>query len=552
MAGGFPWDILSANTLRPIIADIYRSRGVTVPHLAKAESLDLIARIEKLGIDKVFKDEEKKKKNAAEVETVSGRRSKRKHVEEEEQEQEQEVDEPRAKRGRPAVSTANNNISARTRSTRGRPEEEAEPISQQKRGRGRPRKQQQSEDEEDADEAEPEEESISTAPKRGRGRPPKTISAPSASRSRARQSLSRVSTSRKAPAQPRVSARIRAASASPKKRSASLSPRKGRRPAQPRVVGRPRAVKPRPRQRNKSAAAKTRRKLVFDGVELPKFLPAGSLNALVNGNDDDEDMPSVLQTEDEDAIGEDADLSSLQNSNKENEASLLEIATARTDEGEEVPNPMDIDMGSEPDHGDAQDRALEPTDIDSPMPQEHTVATDDQIEEARLHGSAIGIDLDAPEITIEPIAGSGVTSMPVENGQVPAPANGEASGNGLLRPTIITAREGSVELNPEYRIEVFSPTSAIDDEAPGANWVNGTASDENAAAEAIPVGGEPVPLELEVAIGGLDGIKNIVPPGDTPASLAESDTLELEIDDQRTGFDAYEFDDPMATIDALP
>ena len=45
----FPWDVFSANTLRPMLSDVFRSEGLAVPRMDKAETLTLLQNIEKHG-----------------------------------------------------------------------------------------------------------------------------------------------------------------------------------------------------------------------------------------------------------------------------------------------------------------------------------------------------------------------------------------------------------------------------------------------------------------------------------------------------------------------
>ncbi|KAF7291484.1 acidPPc domain-containing protein [Mycena kentingensis (nom. inval.)] len=133
--------------------------------------------------------------------------------------------------------------------------------------------------------------------------------------------------------------------------------------------------------------------------------------------------------------------------NRENDISLLEIATGRTEEGDDEV-PKDVEM-PEPEKAGPAPEEPEPL-IGSPVPVNEQ-PTDDQIEEARLHDSSIGAvaapaENDTPEITIEPTAdeASGSGSHIAENGH--ATDNGD--GQGLLRPRIITSREGSIPAQP--------------------------------------------------------------------------------------------------------
>ncbi|KAF7293254.1 acidPPc domain-containing protein [Mycena chlorophos] len=470
MANGFPWDVFSANTLRSMVSDIYRAHGGQRKQLNKDESLDLLRKIEKNGLDKAIKNtgespsKGRKTRAVVEEEEVAelaspsrATRSKRKHEDAEEEQ-------PKPKRGRPtrqAAEAVEESISAPAR-----------------RGRSTRRKPAQDDDDEELD-AEEEEETTPPSPSRRSRRAPANVSAARSTRSsRSRPRVTTALTSsarprRNLPKEPetRTSARVRAAAASastrssPRKKSASVSPRKQQHHRAQRAVGRPRALAKPPGRRPRALSKpkpkpKAKAKMVFDGVELRKFLPAGA--KLVNGHvDEDEEMPFASDA-DIDAPGEvvTEDAQSMHNSNKENEASLLEIATAQTDEGEDTANGMDLDVVSPPADPEPEPPVDEEPKVGSPPPQLPEKPTDDEIEEARLHDSTIGTEQDAPEITIEPTA---------EDAAAAASGSGSAEANGgdgtLLRPTLILAREGSVELNPEYNIEVFSPTSAVGDES---------------------------------------------------------------------------------------
>ncbi|KAF7313273.1 acidPPc domain-containing protein [Mycena kentingensis (nom. inval.)] len=267
---------------------------------------------------------------------------------------------------------------------------------------------------------------------------------------------------------------------------------------------------------DESASVRTRGKRKHNDVEEED-------EAAVNGDEGDE----------EDGEGDEEDESSLQASNKENEVSLLELATTRTEDDEVINRENDISLleiatgrteegddevhkgvempEPEPEKAGPAPEEPEPP-IGSPVPANEQ-PTDDQIEEARLHDSSIGAmaapaENDTPEITIEPTAdeASGSGSHVAENGH--ATDNGD--GQGLLRPRIITSREGSVPLNPEYSIEVYSPASAVHD-SDDENWVakgvngkgDGSRGTGGGLAELAPLNaGEP--LVSVTPAGGLE------------------------------------------------
>ncbi|KAJ7675462.1 hypothetical protein B0H17DRAFT_1080869, partial [Mycena rosella] len=208
---------------------------------------------------------------------------------------------------------------------------------------------------------------------------------------------------------------------------------------------------------------------VFDGVVLVKRAAAYSRKG--KAREQAQDEPEEQQERggsDEDAEGEiiedgmemEMENSSLENSNKENDPTFLEIANADTD-------------GTDGTDGEADaegDNIVPAEEIGSPAPQITIEPTDDQIEDARNHDVSIEIGSPAPEITIEPMADDGAG----DGDDIEFETNGD-SGGGLLRPRINTHfRAGS--LNPEYSIEVFSPTSEqhdSDDEMWVAAGVNG-------------------------------------------------------------------------------
>ncbi|KAJ6632566.1 hypothetical protein B0H10DRAFT_1977850 [Mycena sp. CBHHK59/15] len=211
-----------------------------------------------------------------------------------------------------------------------------------------------------------------------------------------------------------------------------------------------------------SAAKPKSKGQVFDGVELLKR-PESSVGkgkekagseTQVEGEDQEDGS-------DEDAEGEiiedgiEVETSSLENSTKENDRTFLDIANAY--------DSMDAEG----------DDLVPPKEIGSPAPQITIELVADQIEEAR-NTTSMEIGSPAPEIMIESTADE----------ETLLDQNGHTEHGDLLRPRIHT-RALSVELNPEYIIEVFSPTSAqhdSDDEMWVPGGVNGSSSESLRAA----------------------------------------------------------------------
>ncbi|KAJ7641479.1 hypothetical protein FB45DRAFT_900307 [Roridomyces roridus] len=403
----FPWTVFSANTLRPMVAEIMRSGNCANPGLNKEASLALLEKIEKHGLDTALKDYAPAK-GAASTSTAS----KRKHAEEPDEDDEDEdgAEPPPKRRG----------SRASRRRDQEKEEEQEEATDSPRRSSRRRAKADQEEDDEEEEVSAPlpkrrgrppkrrDEDQVAAAPKR-RGRPPKqstSVSAPVRASTRSR--------SRPGPGlQTRRQAAQSASARSPvKPKPASVRSRSGARKA----VG---ASAP-------LSTGKPKSKAIFDGVELVKRPESqrGKDVVLANGVNGD------VGLSDEDAEGDmdgmEVDASSLENSNKENDRSLLDIANAES--------------GTEPDID------LPPSEeIGSPAPQINVEPIDDQIEEARNNELSFHIGSPAPEITIEPTAEEGGLEE-----------NGHTSADGLLRPRL-EIRAGSVELNPEYTIQVFSP-----------------------------------------------------------------------------------------------
>ncbi|KAJ7021474.1 hypothetical protein C8F04DRAFT_1140930 [Mycena alexandri] len=417
---GFPWGVFSANTLRPMVSDILRAGGQRQqPALNKEQSLKLLQNIEKHGLDAALKDL-KPGTNAASVSAPV----------------------PNAKRKLRAEPEADADADVDA-------DGEASEPARKKTGRGRAAKQ-----------------AAETA-----------LSAPPAPRTRGRDSDA---------GEGRLLTRHQAAQAArgenlPPARSWKPAARSARKASQSKKAGGSATV-------NSSASAEKPKSKgpIFDGVEIMKrprsYAGKGKGREVAEPVGDEDAVGS-----DEDAEGEIVDdaieleTSSLENSNKENEVSLLEIANMETD-----PEMDDVDADA-----DADNDALVPDEIEigspapqigSPAPQITVEPTDDQIEEARLnHDISIDIGSPAPEITIEPMADDG------EEDEVQFEENGNgvaAFGAGLLLPRIDTGRAGT-PLNPEYSIEVFSPTSAQHD-SDDEMWVS---SGINGSSEGSPAGG---------------------------------------------------------------
>ncbi|KAJ7912526.1 hypothetical protein B0H13DRAFT_2007081 [Mycena leptocephala] len=214
---------------------------------------------------------------------------------------------------------------------------------------------------------------------------------------------------------------------------------------------------------------------VFDGVEIERETEEPESDEVEAGSDVDAEGEVV-----DDAIELETGTSSLENSNKENDVTLTELANADTDndaDGEDVPHPEDIGSPTPEitvEHTEPPQFAVEPSDIEearlnpdvpeigSPAPQITVEPTDDQIEEARLnHDASLDIGSPAPEITIEPLADDG------DDEQIQFEFEAE---NGY------SEERAGTPLNPEYSIEVFSPTSVqhdSDDEMWVIKGING-------------------------------------------------------------------------------
>ncbi|KAJ6491570.1 hypothetical protein DFH09DRAFT_369651 [Mycena vulgaris] len=398
--GLFPWTVFSANTLRPMIADVLRSAGKSTSlRLNREQSLALLEKIEKHGLEAALKDDLPENDNA------SASTSKRKR---EELNDSASSAQPKPKRGRP-------------------PKDSAGPNGEQ---------------------------AASVSVSRARGR-----------------------TSASDPGQGLLTRRQAAQARGengPPTRSWKNGARQPRKTAQKASGG----------SGSVSAPSKPKSKgQVFDGVVLVKrpvsYVGKGKAREQEEPEKDEveEQEQDQLDGSDEDAEGEVVDdgiemevetememeSSSLENSNKENDRSLLEIANADTS--------TDVDAEDE--------EAIPAEEIGSPAPQITVEPTDDQIEDARNHDVSIEIGSPAPEIRIEPMADDGaMDEIEFEfEGNGAENENGFSVRGGLLRPRIDThLRAGSVELNPEYSIEIYSPTSVqhdSDDEMWVAAGVNG-------------------------------------------------------------------------------
>ncbi|KAJ7262664.1 hypothetical protein B0H12DRAFT_1069126 [Mycena haematopus] len=453
---GFPWAVFSANTLRPMVSDLLRSGGYALPRLSKEASIALLENIEKHGLETALK--------GLGVPTVEAGTRKRKHPEEEEAPNDAHI---------------------------------GESSSQPLRKRGRPRR-------------------GSPAPQANANTISESVSAPAGtSRSRGRnsdldQALEEGLLTR------RQAARKRGENV-PATRSFKSPPRSPRKTAA--------AAKKNQAAGSKSSVSNAKPtstgKKFFDGVELMKRPESYDGKGKDTERETREGETELDACSDLDAEGEEVELddampgtasSSLQNSNKENEISLTELANADTDidaDGEDAevreigsPAPeitVDLIEAARPKGQDAL--IPDVPEIGSPAPQIAIEPTDDQIEEARLNHDPIylpnNIDIGspAPEITIEPMAeddGEGIQFEPRDEVTVQFEENGHSEEGGFLharpRPQLDIQRAGT-PLNPEYSIEVFSPGSAqhdSDDEMWVASGINGSA--------------------LQAAGGGLDAL----------------------------------------------
>ncbi|KAJ7117908.1 hypothetical protein C8R43DRAFT_1036869 [Mycena crocata] len=328
----FPWTVFSANTLRPMMADVFRSGGHPSSlsgRLNKEQSLALLQKIEHHGLETALKD----------------------------------------------LNVSLNNASASTSKRKHEPNDSSEPPK--KRGRAR------------------------NEPSGPSGERVTTLSAP-----RTRGSISDpgqgLLTRRKA-------AQVRGEKVPPMRswKPATRSPRKASKKNASGVT----SGAPRPKSKGQ----------IFDGVEILKrpnsYVGKGKGRAKPETDGDATPESEQEGNSDEDAEGEivdEVEMSSLENSNKENEATFLEIANA--------------------DDTDADDEDIIPTEeIGSPAPQITIEPTDDQIEEGRNHDVSIEIGSPAPEITIEPIADDGDMEDQIEFEE-----NGHLERGALLRPRIST------------------------------------------------------------------------------------------------------------------
>ncbi|KAJ7119600.1 hypothetical protein C8R44DRAFT_982292 [Mycena epipterygia] len=403
---GFPWNVFSANTLRPMMVDVLRSAGRSNMRLNKEESIALLQKIEKHGLEAAFRD-------YPAGTNASASSSKRKHEEPNEEEREASS-EPTRKRGRPRKGLGPATASA--------------PVTSASRTRGR-------------------------------------ISDPGPALDAGQGLLTR-----------RQAAQARGENVPPTRswKSATRSPRKSAQKASE-AADASASAPPKPKSKGQ----------VFDAVVIVKrpnsYVGKGKDRETVEmAKDEVDEQDGASDADAEGEIVEDGiemETSSLENSNKENDMTLLEIANADTD------NEVDADTGADEDAGagadadaDAEGDIIPVEEIGSPAPQITIERTDDQIEEARNNDVTIEIGSPAPEITIpaeeigSPAPEITIEPMADDGAMEELEENGYSEHGGLLRPRIDIPRAGS--LNPEYSIEVFSPTSEQHD-SDDEMWIAG-------------------------------------------------------------------------------
>ncbi|KAF8147760.1 hypothetical protein K438DRAFT_1779860 [Mycena galopus ATCC 62051] len=453
MSNGFPWTVFSANTLRPMVADIFRSGGRPCTQLKKEASINLLQNIEKHGLEAALKEiiGDAPNENAG---------KKRKQPEEEE---------------------AGSN---------------AEPSSEPLRKRGRPRKVPL-----EPRNAISETVSAPAATSRSRGRYAPTVEEGLLTR---RQAARTRGDNVPAPRSPRKAA---PAKKTPAQAGGSRSGARSSNNIKPKSTGKKffklDAGEDDNNESISHAKPNSTGKQLFDGVEISRRPNSyvGKGKGKERETRDDEAEWSDVDAEGEDVEVEEPETASsiLENSNKENEESPIKVADADVDTEGEAPLPEVREIGSPApeitiDHIEAarpkgQDALIpDVPEIGSPAPQIAIEPTDDQIEEARLNHDVMSVDIGspAPEITIEPMAeddGEEIqfeaeTEVTVQTVQFEGNGHTEAGGflDTRVRPRLEIQRAGT-PLNPEYNIEVFSPGSAqhdSDDEMWVASGINGS------------------------------------------------------------------------------
>ncbi|KAJ6558125.1 hypothetical protein B0H19DRAFT_1150011 [Mycena capillaripes] len=482
MSAEFPWTVFSANTLRPMMADVMRYGGFKGVTFNKEESISLLQKIEKHGLDAALKELGDETGAEADVDApaVSGSSVKRKRKQEAETNGDADI----------SVSAPVPSTSAKTRTRT---------TASVKRRHG--------EEPADADNG-----AVSSEPARKRGRGPgrprkvplepgaEVVSSASASRTRGRNSdLGEGLLTRRHAAEAR-------GENIPSTRSSRPARKTSKKDGGSSVSAPAAASKPLSKPKSKGQ--------VFDGVEIVKrpqsYVGKGKERETIDAVGDGVEH----EGSDVDAEGELVDdamepqTGTSENSNKENEITITEVANEDTDidaEGE-VPFPdgigspapqkatlptdgvghlnhdVTIDIGSPPPEVINGQDLLLPEHIGSPAPQITVEPTDDQIEEARLnHDISIDIGSPAPEITIEPLADDGDD----DGDEIQFEGNGFSEEGGLLHPRLrLDIARAGTPLNPEYSIEVYSPGSAqhdSDDEMWVIRGINGNSEGLRAA-----------------------------------------------------------------------
>ncbi|KAJ6515201.1 hypothetical protein C8R47DRAFT_1090459 [Mycena vitilis] len=530
---GFPWGVFSANTLRPMVSDIFRGSGMHVPRLDKEDSIALLQKIEKHGLDTALKDITTTGKKNASASAPPGANASASGSAKRKRKEPEQVD------AAPPVASASGRMSTRAKRTHEEPELD------------------------DADNGAASEQRVSTRAKR-RHEEPVTDTDIAATGGR---TSTRAKRKRDEPdadngaAAPRKRAPGRSRKAEPETETVSspVSPRRGRnsdpgeglltrrQAAQARGESIPTRSWKSPSRTRKtstagaangagdsvSAGAKPKSKGVFDGVELVKrprsYVGKGKEREIETGDDQDaagSDVDAEGEVVD-DGMEQETGTSSLENSNKENEATITDLANEETDadvdaEGEDVfiipdeigspvpqsaSEPADeaqlnhlVAIGSPPPEGTVGEDCLLPD--GSSVPHSARKATDEEAQLDHLvtidDGSpppeeTMSEDLPlpeyigspAPQITVEPTddqieearlnhdvsmdIGSPAPEIRIEpiaddGEEIEFEENGFTDEGGLLHVRPqIDTARAGTPLNPEYRIEVLSPGSAQHD-----------------------------------------------------------------------------------------
>ncbi|KAJ7629511.1 hypothetical protein DFH06DRAFT_1225942 [Mycena polygramma] len=378
---GFPWSVFSANTLRPMVSDIFRSNGMPLDRLDKEESIALLQKIEKHGLDTALKDITTTGKKNASASAPPGANASGSGSAKRKRKETEQVD------AAPPVASASGRVSTRAKRKHEEPELD------------------------DADNGAASEQRVSTRAKRKHEEPELkdtdigTAATGGRTSTRAKRKRDEPDVDNGAAA-PRKRAPGRSRKAGPETETVSspVSPRRGRnsdpgeglltrrQAAQARGESIPtRSWKSTSRTRkistagapngtgdSVSAGSKPKSKGVFDGVEIVKrpqsFVGKGKEREIEAG-DDGSDVDAEGEVVD-DGMEQETGTSSLENSNKENEATITDLANEETD--------ADVDA-------EGEDVFIIPDEIGSPVPQSASEPAD----EAQLN-YLVAIDRGSP------------------------------------------------------------------------------------------------------------------------------------------------------------